>query len=783
MQHPVSRKPHLALVVALAAPGAVNAAAADAELGEVVVTASGFEQKVTDAPASISVVSAIELRDKPYITLIDAVRELEGVDVGETSDKTGQRTVSIRGMGADYTLVMIDGKRQNNHGDIYPNNFGGNQFGHIPSLDSVERVEVIRGPASTLYGADALGGVINIITRKIPASWSGSATATHALQEQSAFGADTTYDLYLAGPLVADKLGLSVRASQYDRDASNPEYEVVYDPAGEPHERSIGFGGGGRTVDTRNRSLGGTLRWMPDGRQDIALDFDTSKLVYDNSPFTNNLGSVTYPLGTADAVNTAGLWRSPPRAGYALEQEFTREQWSVSHRGRWGTVESFVSLAHIDTANEGRTLPLSVEERQLHGQMYCDDAEVCEVAGDYFGMTREARQQLVEDTFLPRPARALVSRQYTLDARADVPFEALGGQHHLAVGMQYIDGELEDGVFGMELGGTGGAVQGHEMYSLFAEDNWTIAPPLTVTAGLRHDDHKVFGSRFSPRAYAVYTINPAWSLKGGVSTGFKTPKTTDLYDGVTGFGGQGTSPFVGNPLLKPETSVSTELALYWNARAGDHNFNVTLFNNDFRDKISRGEANQSCEATGGVRPCANLGEYGQLGYTTYRQPVNVDKARIRGAEVAGTWRIVAPLSLRANYTYTDSEQLSGEAAGQPLTATARHMANAALHWNITPELGTQLTMEMRSDRFRNLDDDGNPLYYKAYNVLHLGAQYRVNRRLSLSMRVNNLLNTDFTSFQTTFTDNGDGTWSMQALDDYNNKDKARNYWLSLNFAF
>src|SRR5690606_10769728 len=114
-----------------------------ATLAPVVVTAAGFEQKLTEAPASISVVSREELSRRPYLSLVDAVADLEGVDVGETSDKTGQKTISIRGMGADYTLVLIDGKRQNNHGDIYPNNFGGNQFNHVPPLDMIERIEVI----------------------------------------------------------------------------------------------------------------------------------------------------------------------------------------------------------------------------------------------------------------------------------------------------------------------------------------------------------------------------------------------------------------------------------------------------------------------------------------------------------------------------------------------------------------------------------------------------------------------------------------------------------------
>ena len=122
----------IAVAALTAAPAAANAGDEAPAGSDIVVTAAGYEQKITDAPASITVVTAEELRQRPYMTLIDAVRDIEGVDVGETSDKTGQRTISIRGMGSDYTLILIDGRRQNNHGDIYPNSFGGNQFNHIP---------------------------------------------------------------------------------------------------------------------------------------------------------------------------------------------------------------------------------------------------------------------------------------------------------------------------------------------------------------------------------------------------------------------------------------------------------------------------------------------------------------------------------------------------------------------------------------------------------------------------------------------------------------------------
>lgn len=767
-----------ALLGLIAAPvwAALDSATGPTDFDTIVVTAAGFEQKLTDAPASISIVTREELETRPYTTLIDAVRDLEGVDVGETSDKTGQRTISLRGMGADYTLVLIDGKRQNNHGDIYPNSFGGNQFNHIPPLDMIERIEVIRGPASTLYGADALGGVINIITRKVSDRGRGSVTVGRSFQEDSAFGDDSTLDFALSGPLVPDVLGLSLRGSRYQRRASEPEYEVIFDPAGTAHERVLGFGGGGKTVDNTNRSAGIRLSWTPTDAQSVTLDYDTSKQIYDNAPFVNNLGTLAYPLGTVDGIN--GIWRANPQVGYIASQKFTRDQWSITHQGQWAFGNSEVSLSRVDSANLGRTMPFTVEERLLHRQLF-------QGTGPYRGLSVAQRRAIAESLFLPRPSRTMESRQSTLDAKLDIPVEDFGGRHHLVVGGQFIDGELEDGVFGMESGGFGnGTVETHRMWSVFAEDNWTPIDPLTLTFGIRHDEHNRFGGHVSPRVYAVYDLAPNWTLKGGVSTGYKTPKTTDLYDGITGFGGQGTIPFVGNPDLQPETSVNSEVALYWSAADGGHNFNVTAFRNDFKDKIDSGETTLSCEQTGGVRPCVNLGDFGLLGYGTYAQRINIDEARLRGVEVAGRYRIAAPLSLRANYTYTDSEQRTGPNAGQPLAQSARHMANATLDWTLSDAVSLQLTSESRSKRFRNaVDADGNLLFYKSYNVLHLGGQYRVNEHVAINARINNLLDEDFTSFRTSFTANPDGSFTPVYTDDYNNKDKSRSYWLSLNVSF
>ncbi|KAF1055294.1 MAG: Colicin I receptor [Stenotrophomonas maltophilia] len=215
-----------ALLLALAPPAFAGAAAGGAPqtLDKVVVTASGFEQKITDAPASISVVSREELSKRPYTSLVDALRDVEGIDVGmETTDKNGRATISMRGLPSEYTLVLIDGRRQSNAGQLYPNNFGGGQFAYLPPLDAIERIEVVRGPMSTLYGSDAMGGVINIITRRNQDSWHGSVTQGFTVQQDDQFGDARTTDLYLTGPLLQDRLGMAVRGSYYDAQASNPE--------------------------------------------------------------------------------------------------------------------------------------------------------------------------------------------------------------------------------------------------------------------------------------------------------------------------------------------------------------------------------------------------------------------------------------------------------------------------------------------------------------------------------------------------------------------------------
>ena len=854
-------KPTKVMLVRAVLPAAVAAISMSAyaeeqsvELSRVVVSAAGYEQKIVEAPASISVITQEQLRSRPYITLLDAVRDLEGVDVGETRDKTGQGTISIRGMGSDYTLLLINGRRQNNNGDIYPNSFGGNQWNHIPPLDAIERIEVIRGPAATLYGSDAIGGVINIITRRDSDEWSGSVTVGHTRQDDSSYGDNTTTDLYLTGPLIKGVLNTSLRGSWYERNASDPKYSTFTDPAGETGERALGFGSGGKTVDNTNVAGGITFMWTPTTEQTLTFDYDTSRQDYDNKTRINDSGVEEYPLGTVDDYGsmlrvTSG--RIEPRAGYAEAQEFTRDAWSLAHEGKWDAGNSFISLSHVATNNNGRTLPYTVDERQELQELWneaCSNAggavttpggsvvgDRCTVASSVFNnnwsqdqklgfmennLTPEEYEALL--SYLPRQKRVMESRQYVLDARFDTAVD-MAGQHLIVVGGQVIRGELQDGVFGME-SGQQGAVQEHNTWSLFAEDTWYVTTPLAVTAGVRYDDHNVFGGETSPRLYAVYKLNNEFTVKGGVTTGYKAPETTDLFDGVIGFGGQGVSPMYGNPNLKPETSISREVALYWEHPDVQHSLNITLFQNDFKDKIASG---QPCGGAG-QQPCHTAGDFAELGYADgSTRTENIDKVDIHGVEVAGRLQVTDTVALRANYTYTDSEAETKVSLCTnpaiacntsnpkeevvrkvPFNNIAEHMANAYIDWQPTHKLSFFLNMELRHDRYRGIhgwsdiwttgtgyDEEyhGKKLYYKDYELYNLGAKYSIMDNLSLSMRISNLLDRDFTTYETEYLDrNNNGVYQSSGTaetneilhqDDYNNKESGRSYWLSMNYRF
>lgn len=703
------RRAVLALALSIALPAAHAATpVAPTDLDAVVVTAAGFEQVVREAPASITVITREELETRPVHGLADALADIEGVDVGVGVDKTGAPQVSLRGMPSEYTLVLIDGRRQNTSGNVAPNNFGNTANNFIPPMSAIERIEVIRGPMSTLYGSDAMGGVINIITRKVGTRWGGAVGVETTVQEHDEFGDLYGATFYLDGPLVADRLGLAVRGAWFKRGDAHIAYDEVDGGTAAPRM-------GANPAAYDGHKLGTRLSLALGDDHDLWLDVAANRQDYDNSD--GRMGT----LGSG---------------GYAPELRFNRDQATLAWDARLGYSLLQSSLQRTATETVGRLLPAGTVN-----------------AGS---PRRLENENLVLDTKLV----------------TDI------GAHKLSVGGQYLDAELVDGATP--------APFRFEQWALFAENEWRINDALNLTVGARHDDHSRFGSHLSPRAYLVWNASPNWVVKGGYSQGYRSPNVEELTPGIRGFGGQGTIPLIGTPGLQPETSATTELGVYYAANNG-FSANLTVFNNDFDDKIASGTPVANCayaltrdeyEAAdfSGV-DCFDAGWFPRA--PTFGQSVNVDRAVTRGAEFALQVPLAAAWDLAVNYTLTDSEIKSGDDAGEPLANTPRHLLNASLDWRASDALALYLRGEYRSARHRGPGAAQDQLGdYKPYSQYHLGARYRFNDAVSLNAAVHNLFDKDFVDYLP-YDNNG----TLAYANSRSTSEAGRRLWLSLDVEF
>lgn len=673
----------------------------------IVVSASGFEQDMKDAPASITVVTRKDLENKKAASIAEALRDIEGVDVGGAVGKTGGMNISMRGMPSDYTLILIDGRRQNAAGSVTPNGFGETATSFMPPVSAIERIEVIRGPMSTLYGSDAMGGIINIITRKVAKEWGGSLNLETTLQQHSDFGNSNETSIYASGPLIEDTLGLQVRGKLFNRNASDLTFTNANGEVESVSKR------GPSPVEGENYNIGSRLTFTPNDDHELWLDGEVARQRYNNDD--SQLGTLDKPGGVAK--------------GYSDELRFEREQIAIGHKGHFslGTLES--SLMQNTTKTKGRTIP-------------------GDKAGDAFPG--------FPDMIVGAP-RELETTNWVLDSKFSTE---LGESHFMTLGGQYWDAEMTDGLADEKFKQT--------TWAIFAEDEWSLTDDLLLTLGARHDHHDAFGGHVSPRAYLVWNTTDNWTLKGGVSQGYKTPSLNDLHDGINGVTGQGEIITIGNPDLEPESSTSTEIGAHYDNLAG-FTAGVTLFHNQFKDKLASGP---DITITG--RP--NIPD------DTYSQKINIDKATTQGIELAARFPIADDWDLKTNYTFTDSEQKSGKQQGQPLTDTPKHMLNATLNWQATEQLNTWLSGEYRSKRFRDkersrgaasYDDLGD---FKAYSLFHLGGSYQASENVMLHATIYNLFDKDFIDYRPF--DNGNNYGNT-----YTNIEEGRRLWLSTNIQF
>lgn len=545
----------VAAFLLLACVGAAQAQ----EATRIVITATRRPMAEIDAPAAMSVITQRDIDSRGAGNLLEAVRAETGISL-QGRAVGGRKVLSVRGMDSRHALFLVDGRRIGaSDGVVGASDF---QYDWI-AVEDIERIEVVRGPMSVLYGSEALGGVVNVITHRAGERWRFGASVEGSDADGGRGGGGWRSAARADGPLTGGlALRTGVAASRADAVAS------PVDPRISELERR----------DKRDA-------W-------VALDWQAAP---------GHRVDVEHRQGTEDRQADARE-RGGRRRYHVSFNDIERSLDSLAWEARWTPQIETQLRAYgstIDVENrrtEGVTvnLPQRIGERVLEGQASWTHSAHALLGGF------EARNESLQDPGLP------------------------GGRSLLR----------------------------HR--SLYAQDEWRIAAPLSLTLGLRHDDHDRYGDEWSPRAYAVWRVRGAWTVKGGASHGFKVPNLKQV---VPGARQEGPNTFLGNPDLKPERSDAIELGVGYDS--APLQVQVMAFDQRVDDLIE-------------VRLVA-LGATPGIGTYTYE---NLAKARLRGVEASAARPLGAGFSLGLSYTYLDATSGSG----QRLERRPRHTASARLDW-------------------------------------------------------------------------------------------------------
>lgn len=241
------------------------------ELGEVVVTGSYTEMQAKESGSTIEVIQGENLEKQGIATLTKAIEGLKGVDIA-SNGITGKKSIFIRGFESKYAVVMIDGVR------VYDPSTGGRDF-DINGLDlnNVDKIEVLKGVQSSIYGADAVAGVINIITKK------GSDDNEYTYTSE--FGSHDSFRESASARGIYNKLSYSFGASRFDTDGISSAVKTNENNVSENDGYSSNLFSGRLDYDfTDNISVGINARYSR-SRQDHddgAYNDDTNKVIKSN---------------------------------------------------------------------------------------------------------------------------------------------------------------------------------------------------------------------------------------------------------------------------------------------------------------------------------------------------------------------------------------------------------------------------------------------------------------------------------------------------------------------
>ncbi|WP_017651388.1 TonB-dependent hemoglobin/transferrin/lactoferrin family receptor [Fortiea contorta] len=664
---------------------------------EITVTGTKTPRSVDDSPGTITVIDTDDIDNRLIQNLDDLIRYEPGVSTSGDPRRYGFQDFNIRGIDGNRILLQVDGVR-------LPESFsfGSTRLGrNYVDIETLKRAEIIRGSASTLYGSDAIGGVVTFIT-KDPEDY---------LQESGD-------DAYFSNKFAYDSSnrGIAETATVAGR-SGDVEGLLVY-------TRRDGYEPQINSSRTPNPQVSSANSWLAKLVFNLS-DFQKIKLTGEFINLTTN----------TDVLTSRGINLGVRTDNLNATDKTKRNRYNLSYE--------------YDNPNN------SLFFQVLRSQIYYQDAITTEESNEL----RRATAPIATGEVNRRRYRNSSYQQNTFggDLQLESNFDTGSLIHKLVYGAEVSqtktsrlrDGFQENiaspGVIGLRTNVVGPdafpvkdiADTENTKFGIYLQDEITWGN-LTLIPGIRYDSYslnpqpdqiyrnssrnfptsKFSDSAISPKLGLVYKLTPELTTFAQYSRGFRAPTAEDINPAFTN---PGLYTVIPNPDLKPESSNNFELGIRGSFPAGK--FSFSGFYNTYNNFI---------DTFGRVIPTSGLA------VGTF-QTVNRGEVRIYGLEAKGELPLGSGFSLLASTSYAVGDDLQ---TNQPLASIDPLRLVAGLRYRSPQDVwGTELiTTYASSPRVPRTTDVPNPFVPESYFTLDLISYYNLSENATINIGIFNILN-------------------------------------------
>lgn len=654
-------------------------------LDEMVVSATRSEKKLLDTAASVSVITDKDL-DKMHINNLDeAFVKIPGVYVGRLSGigSTTSQTV-MRGVNAANSVaVLVDGVQVN---DSYN---GSVTWSAIP-VDMVKRVEVLRGPASVLYGGNALAGVINIITKDVDKT---------SVNLKLSYGSNNTqnHSLYVAGK-ASDKLDFNVNYEKKKTDgyitdpvlSSKAVFGAETTTTNTGAKRWIIGNKGKRQWDENTVGVG--FKYHFDESKSLALDFTKNEYEYSYSAPTSYFGD--------DIIKKAGTYFSTP--GEKASNKY--------------------NMTYNDSENGWKAVVGYSDQYKQH------DTSISQATDSSKPNTR-----------------------FSFDLQKN---QTISANNNAVFGLNYRKDEMDATVYKLadkfnsdsKIAVDSMASGTNKSFSAYVMDEHKFSERWTATAGLRYDKWSTDGrillpnkteainydestyDNWSPSLSVMYKPEADSSVYLSWGKAFEAPSLYRMYSSSYSSNVYN----IANPNLKPQKAETFELG-YKKDLNNKSAIGVSVYDTKYKGLLYKN----------------SLGVVDGMNATCYQ---NAGEAEAKGFELELNHNFDYKWSAFLNYTYQNpviKKALKATEKDKYVTAIPKEVFRAGVTYSDDKWSG-MLTGEYISKRFSKTDnsDTVNGVYgsYDPYFIMNMDISYSFNKNYTLTASVNNILDRDFFNY-------------------------------------